>query len=1231
MKLSRSLLVALFGALLFTGTHAQTEADVAALLTKAQRGNSIAQYRLGLAYSNGHGVAPDPIEAYVWLSLAYEGGFRGKALGNVAGGLDLTQLETARARLTERRSNLNVRPAPATASKAVANDADTNIPVLRTSPAPTQSTPTAVPVPNPKVAEELATAVADKQQLSTELSQSWSETEALKKQLTDTQAAADFLTAETSKLHAERDSLTTKLEESAKELAALRTDRDHARSLGVQAEAALTQANTQKIALETSLHSTTESAITDKKWLSDELTKSFQEVTTLKAQLAETSKNAAATPATPVYPNLSGKVKELEASLVTLTASAHSAKQEAATLRQAAATPATPAYPDLREQVATLHNQLAVIKTQTNEASQKIAALTQAKDAAEKSATPAYPDLSGKLKETEAALTAVSAEAKSAKQEASRLADDRIEREKQLLTVQQQAAEAAKALTSLQQEAETLRKVVATPAAAPAYPDLREQVAALNSQLADQKAQANEARQQIAALTQTKAEAEKLATKKSSTPAYPDLSAKVKDLEASLTAVSSEAKSAKQEASRLADDRIEREKQLLTVQQQNSELANAHAALQQDAEKLRQAAAHPVAPAYPDLREQVALLTGQLAVLKTEATQSSQQIATLTLAKTAAETSAAAQPTLPAYPDLSSKVRDLETTLAAQTALAEKAQAALLAQSSAPAQTTTPAYPDLSGKVQELEASLVARVTDVASAGRMADELRQAKTETEQKLAAAEQARTELTQQFDEFKRSALAIQREHLNQKAQVQMLESEKTARRQQTTADQTRLADLSAQLAASRRQLAETYPTTPAHPDQRARVEQLEAELNKTNEQANSMVTLLNQSQQDAKSASDQTKQLRTTIHELEIKVAKHPTTPAYPDLREQVSNLESQLAAAQAQPKSAVSETQLSELQQELTNTREKLATTMQDYVALEKERDALAKRPAPATVPDYSDQRARVAQLETELNKTNELSTTSSGLLSRSQQETKTATEQAEQLRSNVHELEAKVAAAQAVKPAPTYPDLREQMSNLEIQLEAARALPKFVVSESQFTTMKQDLADTKTKLATTLRGYALIEKERDALAAKSTQTVNTSVEVARMTEAYGALQRSSAQTERDLATTRAQLQQALSANNALAQATPAPKSVPAPEPVAVRPLTKPTAPSAPGFTTLAPVTAPAPVATGRIHVIVAGDSLTKISQRYYGTPNNWQPIYNANKEKFGPNGALRVGTELRIP
>jgi nucleoid-associated protein YgaU len=46
---------------------------------------------------------------------------------------------------------------------------------------------------------------------------------------------------------------------------------------------------------------------------------------------------------------------------------------------------------------------------------------------------------------------------------------------------------------------------------------------------------------------------------------------------------------------------------------------------------------------------------------------------------------------------------------------------------------------------------------------------------------------------------------------------------------------------------------------------------------------------------------------------------------------------------------------------------------------------------------------------------------------------------------------------------------------------------------------------------------------------------------------------------------------------------------------------------------------------------VDGDSLSRISLRYYGTPNRWQEIYDANRDSLAGANALRPGQPLRIP
>ncbi len=59
---------------------------------------------------------------------------------------------------------------------------------------------------------------------------------------------------------------------------------------------------------------------------------------------------------------------------------------------------------------------------------------------------------------------------------------------------------------------------------------------------------------------------------------------------------------------------------------------------------------------------------------------------------------------------------------------------------------------------------------------------------------------------------------------------------------------------------------------------------------------------------------------------------------------------------------------------------------------------------------------------------------------------------------------------------------------------------------------------------------------------------------------------------------------------------------------------------------------PAPVAPPpRTHVVQEGDSLTRISSRYYGTTQRWQEIYDANREVLKGENALRPGQRLKIP
>lgn len=60
--------------------------------------------------------------------------------------------------------------------------------------------------------------------------------------------------------------------------------------------------------------------------------------------------------------------------------------------------------------------------------------------------------------------------------------------------------------------------------------------------------------------------------------------------------------------------------------------------------------------------------------------------------------------------------------------------------------------------------------------------------------------------------------------------------------------------------------------------------------------------------------------------------------------------------------------------------------------------------------------------------------------------------------------------------------------------------------------------------------------------------------------------------------------------------------------------------------------APAPsVAKPRVHVVKRGDTLEKLSRDYYGVPDQWHKIYEANMAELSTGRPLQPGMELTIP
>jgi len=49
------------------------------------------------------------------------------------------------------------------------------------------------------------------------------------------------------------------------------------------------------------------------------------------------------------------------------------------------------------------------------------------------------------------------------------------------------------------------------------------------------------------------------------------------------------------------------------------------------------------------------------------------------------------------------------------------------------------------------------------------------------------------------------------------------------------------------------------------------------------------------------------------------------------------------------------------------------------------------------------------------------------------------------------------------------------------------------------------------------------------------------------------------------------------------------------------------------------------------YTVKAGDTLSKISKQFYGSPNQFMKIYEANKDQVSDPDKIQVGQELKIP
>ena len=66
-------------------------------------------------------------------------------------------------------------------------------------------------------------------------------------------------------------------------------------------------------------------------------------------------------------------------------------------------------------------------------------------------------------------------------------------------------------------------------------------------------------------------------------------------------------------------------------------------------------------------------------------------------------------------------------------------------------------------------------------------------------------------------------------------------------------------------------------------------------------------------------------------------------------------------------------------------------------------------------------------------------------------------------------------------------------------------------------------------------------------------------------------------------------------------------------------------------TALEPVYVERTYETRKFYIVRKGDTLSKISKRYYGTSNKWYRIYEANRDVLENPDMLKPGVKLHIP
>jgi nucleoid-associated protein YgaU len=246
-------------------------------------------------------------------------------------------------------------------------------------------------------------------------------------------------------------------------------------------------------------------------------------------------------------------------------------------------------------------------------------------------------------------------------------------------------------------------------------------------------------------------------------------------------------------------------------------------------------------------------------------------------------------------------------------------------------------------------------------------------------------------------------------------------------------------------------------------------------------------------------------------------------------------------------------------------------------------------------------------------------------------------------------------------------ELVQRATDAETKLAAVPVpvpAPAAVVDTTASTELQKQLDETNEKLSTALRSYTLLQQELDQVRSASSQSTAeaearlstaqseasalrsqlsaSGVELQDRNNSLAALQaeitriRADSITQgQELLALRDQLRQTQAQYGAVAEENAQLKTrlavvAPSPSSVLATPM-RPGSAAAQAAITLPPVLKTPAQETGRQHIITDGDSLSRISRKYYGTPDRWKEIFDANRNILNDPSRLPKGASLKIP